>query len=212
MKFEDRIHQKLKELNISAADVTRKTHNVVTKANMSQWLSGSGSPNIFKCYALAKALDTTVDWLVSGKLPPPIKPVDFPPEYEVYKKYPILGWIQAGGWSSELDLTNSDTEYGISPYVGSDNAFILRVVGESMSPEFMPGDMILVEPDSQPGNGDFVIARLSNTNEATFKQLIIESDGKMLKALNPDWPERFIPINGECLIIGVVKGKWKSYS
>ncbi|MCC7918282.1 LexA family transcriptional regulator, partial [Escherichia coli] len=49
-----------------------------------------------------------------------------------------------------------------------------------------------------------VIARLDGTNEATVKKLVIDGHQKFLVPLNPRYPN--IPINGNCLIIGVVKG------
>lgn len=211
MEFEDRINQKLKELNMKPAEVVRLTKNVVTKANMSQWLSGKGMPTILKCYALAKALQTTTDWLISGKLPPLITPIDLPPEYAVYKKYPLLGWGQVSDWREIMGCSKVNMEYIASPHNASEEAFVLKVAGESMQPEFMNGDMILIDPTRLPNNGDFVIAKFTYNKESTFKQLVIESDGKMLKTLNPDWPERFTPINNECEIIGTVVGKWKIY-
>ncbi|WP_263203922.1 MULTISPECIES: S24 family peptidase [unclassified Shewanella] len=43
-----------------------------------------------------------------------------------------------------------------------------------------------------------------NENQATFKQLIIDGNKKYLKALNPDWPNKFVEINGNCTIVGKV--------
>jgi len=50
-------------------------------------------------------------------------------------------------------------------------------------------------------NNSLVIAKLSDSNEATFKRLIIDGGQKYLKGLNPQWP--MVPINGNCKIIGV---------
>ncbi|MFT6348246.1 MAG: SOS-response transcriptional repressor LexA [Psychromonas sp.] len=48
------------------------------------------------------------------------------------------------------------------------------------------------------------LSRLYDENEATFKQLIIESGHKFLKATNPTWPTPIQVINGNCTIVGVV--------
>jgi SOS-response transcriptional repressor LexA len=53
-------------------------------------------------------------------------------------------------------------------------------------------------------NGKIVVARLDGTNEATVKKLVIDGHQKFLVPLNPRYPN--IPINGNCIIIGVVKG------
>jgi SOS-response transcriptional repressor LexA len=73
-----------------------------------------------------------------------------------------------------------------------------------MSPLFNEGELIFIDPDVEPTNGKYVIARLDGENEATFKQLIIESGHKFLKAANPNWPTQIQPINGDCTIVGVV--------
>nr|MBF4396130.1 LexA family transcriptional repressor [Vibrio anguillarum] len=51
-------------------------------------------------------------------------------------------------------------------------------------------------------NGNLVVAKLDNVNEATFKKLVVDSGQKYLKPLNPNYP--LLPINGNCKIIGVV--------
>ncbi len=73
-----------------------------------------------------------------------------------------------------------------------------------MSPTFHDGELIFVDPEVQPINGKYVIARLDDENEATFKWLIIEGGHKFLKAANPAWPTQIQPINGNCTIVGVV--------
>jgi len=45
------------------------------------------------------------------------------------------------------------------------------------------------------------VAKLSDSNEATFKRLVIDGAQKYLKGLNPAWP--LVSINGNCKIIGV---------
>jgi SOS-response transcriptional repressor LexA len=49
-----------------------------------------------------------------------------------------------------------------------------------------------------------VVVRLDESNEATFKQLIIEEGKQYLKALNPDWPNRIIEVDEEATICGVI--------
>lgn len=82
---------------------------------------------------------------------------------------------------------------------------MLRVVGESMLPEYTPGRLIFVDPERAAKGGDDVIAIMIETGEATFKRLVEEpGSGKLLKALNPAWHEPYIAINGNCRIVGVV--------
>lgn len=86
----------------------------------------------------------------------------------------------------------------------------LTVVGQSMysptgSQSFNDGDLLYIDPQKQPVNGSFVVAKSTDTDGEVFRQLAIGSDGKRyLKALNPLWPEPIIPMNPSASISGVV--------
>lgn len=80
---------------------------------------------------------------------------------------------------------------------------MLRIKGISMEPKFHAGELIFVDPNAEPVNGSYVVAALEGTDEATFKQLIIEDRHMLLKALNPDWPDRIIKLDRRATICGV---------
>ena len=73
-----------------------------------------------------------------------------------------------------------------------------------MEPKFHEGDLIFVDPNASAEHGKYVVVRIDASNEATFKQLIIEEGNQYLKALNPDWPNRIIEIDEEASICGVI--------
>ena len=56
-----------------------------------------------------------------------------------------------------------------------------------------------------------MVVRLDESNEATFKQLIIEEGKQYLKALNPDWPNRIIEVDEEATICGVIVFKGEGF-
>ncbi|MGL5177990.1 MAG: LexA family protein, partial [Aeromonas veronii] len=51
----------------------------------------------------------------------------------------------------------------------SDNTFGLVVVGDSMAPDFLEGDVLVIDPNVDPLPGDFVVAK-NGQDEATFKR------------------------------------------
>lgn len=66
--------------------------------------------------------------------------------------------------------------------------------------------MILVAPDIEPRHGQYVVARMTDTNEATFKQLVRDAGELFLKPLNPSYPTK--PIDDAWEVVGtVVDGK-----
>ena len=124
---------------------------------------------------------------------------------------PLVSWVQAGAWSEINEVRECDATRYMCPVNSSDKTFALKVQGVSMEPKFYEGDLIFVDPEAECIHGSYVVARLDDNNEATFKQLIIESGQKFLKAANPNWPEQLIPINGNCTLVGKVVFAGKSF-
>jgi SOS-response transcriptional repressor LexA len=117
---------------------------------------------------------------------------------------PLISWVQAGAWSEISEIKAYDADRYMCPVNCSDLTFVLKVQGVSMEPKFYEGDLIFVDPEAECIHGSYVVARLDDDNQATFKQLIIEGNQKFLKAANPNWPEQLIPINGNCTLVGKV--------
>jgi SOS-response transcriptional repressor LexA len=84
----------------------------------------------------------------------------------------------------------------------------LRVSGESMEPDYRNGDIIYVDPDIAAVHGKDVVVRLVDRNETTFRRLVVESELRYLKPLNPNWPDKYIHIPADARIVGVVVGKY----
>ena len=120
--------------------------------------------------------------------------------------HPLISWVQAGNWYeiSESFVPAYGAELLPCPVCCSPESFVLRVRGSSMEPKFHEGDLIFVDPNVSPDHGKYVVVRLDESNEATFKQLIIEEGKQYLKALNPDWPNRIIEVDEEATICGVI--------
>ena len=69
--------------------------------------------------------------------------------------------------------------------------FALRVLGDSMAPEFAEGTVIIVEPTGVLEGGCYVVAK--SNSEYLFRQLIIEKGNWFLKPLNDKYPTVEIP-------------------
>lgn len=88
--------------------------------------------------------------------------------------------------------------------------YILRIRGDAMTnpsgrPSFHPGDLIMVDPDREPEDGSFVVARIGD--EQVLRKLTTENGKRYLKALNPAWPD--IPLDDGVVICGGVTFKWE---
>ena len=65
------------------------------------------------------------------------------------------------------------------------------VLGDSMEPEFVEGEVIVIEPEGLATDGSFVLAQLAG--EWIFRQLLRRGEGWRLQALNPAYPAADIP-------------------
>jgi len=128
------------------------------------------------------------------------------PGPDVRGLHPLISWVQAGEWAEiagNFELGDAE-DLLPCPVRCSPDTFVLRVRGESMEPKFHDGDLIFVDPQVAAVSGRYVVARLEESHEATFKQLIVEEERQYLKALNPDWPHRIIEVNTKATICGVI--------
>ena len=69
--------------------------------------------------------------------------------------------------------------------------FALMVLGASMAPEFVEGEIIVAEPEGLASDGSFVVAELDDGWE--LRQLARVADGWELRTLDPAWPAVAMP-------------------
>ena len=69
--------------------------------------------------------------------------------------------------------------------------FALRVLGDSMEPEFRDGNIIIIDSAAAVESGCYVLAQVDG--EYIFRQLIIENNRYVLRALNEGYEEIEVP-------------------
>lgn len=119
---------------------------------------------------------------------------------------PVVGWVQAGKFEPAEDggfPPGAADEYVYSDIKGR-NLFALRVENDSMETLFHEGDILVVNPNIKPESGDYVIARLSDEGEATFKKLVEKEGIVILRPLNPAYEDIILGPDTHFEIIGKV--------
>lgn len=123
---------------------------------------------------------------------------------------PILGRIAAG-----QPLLAAGHLEGTLPlprsWVPGEEAFLLRVTGESMAPLLLPGDLVMVRVQPRVGRGEIAVVLVDE--EATVKRVYEEAGGLVLKGDNPDFTTlRFPPEEAAEMvqILGKVVGVYRS--
>lgn len=135
---------------------------------------------------LARALDCAPLDILADAPPGAVGPV---------RALPVIDSVQAGDWTPPADPYAKGHGMALvypATQVGP-RAFALEIRGDSMEPEFHAGDRVIVDPDVAPLPGDYVVAKLEDEQEATFKKFRPRGGrGKSamieLVPLNPDWP------------------------
>jgi SOS-response transcriptional repressor LexA len=123
-----------------------------------------------------------------------------------FRQVPLIDLVQAGGYGETVDpyQPGDGREWLVCPVRCGPRTFALKVDGHSMEPRYHDADIIFVDPDVPAAQGSDVVARLDSSNEATFKQLDIESRRRYLRPLNPQFSA--IEITEETRIVGAVIG------
>ena len=184
----------------------------VEPQSVQQWISGRTSPRGYRIKALAALLDVE-PWELLGIADDEARngPAGSWRSASGVRRVPRLSWVSAGQFR-EVEAPSSLQEieaWDIPSEPLGHGAFSLRVEGDSMEPEFPQGCIIFVEPQAQALNGDYVVVALDDTNQATFKQLVIDGARRYLKPLNPRYP--IIPVERDARICGVVREMRKAY-
>lgn len=201
----DRIKSRRKELKLTQKDLATALKGVSHVA-VSQWESSTTKPNSENILDLSTVLQCDISWLLRGNGESNVLPASLG-----MTKVPLISYIQAGQWTGIDDFreTCGDYEYILTDLDVSENAFALEIKGDSMNPDFIEGDVVIIDPTEQPNAGEFVAA-INGDYEATFKKYRpledLDEHGRQhfeLIALNPDY-HKLSTLKQEIRIIGTM--------
>ncbi len=202
-----RLNHAMKLTGITQSELARRIG--IKQQSISQICSGKSVRSRYTMQ-VAEALGVNPHWLGTGDGVIGLNGEKTEIGPDVTGKIPLINWIQAGDWTEiSHKFSYGDAEEWREMTDKANKAcFALRVKGDSMEnptgkKSIPEGAIIVVDPDMVFKSGSLVIARLDESVEATFKQLVIDGHHRYLKPLNPQYPA--IPINKNCIIIGVVK-------
>jgi SOS-response transcriptional repressor LexA len=201
-KFKEVLRKRLDELGWTYEDLARRVG--VVGVYVSRIVQGRQVPSDEVIYKLASALDLELERLILlaryEKAPEPVKPV-----YERLARRRAaehLGDV-SGFDNIEMAALGHGREI---PQVGMVQAgeFAASEDGDSMEPDFRERDVLIVNPNLEAQNGDYVIAKLTDDNEATFKKLVIHDNLIILRPLNARYEDMVITDTSRVQIVGKV--------
>ena len=170
---------------------------------------GRKSPSFDKVMKLLRAymVDTNEFLRETGYLPQNVEPL----ETENLYKVPLVSWVVAETLdNSGYSIDREDPEEWITSDVQGRNMFGLKVMDDSMQPEFHEGDIIIVSPCEMPGHDDYVVVK-NNESVTALRQLKRYGRTRVLHPLNPKYPDMEFSQRDRFKIIGKVVEKKKRY-
>lgn len=145
----------------------------------------------------SKVVDLKLDVLLGGKVDPLSNARPVPASSRRLCRVPVVSWARAG----ESDFNYDDLAAFLDETVESEcldeNAFALIVEGDSMEPLLLAGDRVVFSPNTEPRNGDVVVARLRESGGVMVKRFHRtgpEGATARLSSANPNYAPRDIPL------------------
>lgn len=168
-------------------------------------------PSLETFIKVAAAMNMKLDDLLSAV--DENQPIAIPPNTNIEphipsagSRIPVYGCIPAGVPLEAIDCIEGYVDIPAEWLAKGDEYFGLRVKGDSMSPKYLDGDLIILrrQPDCESGQDAAVRV---NGDEATLKKVVKLMDGIMLQPLNPEYTPRQYDYTSEDFpieIMGVV--------
>jgi SOS-response transcriptional repressor LexA len=192
----NRIKIRMKELDMTQEVLARKLG--VTRGAVTHYLAGRRVPPLRQFQKLAAVLKVDPAWLQFGTSEESKRNIKKTTEKEklepIQNRIPILSWEQVSEFITAPKMANDIEEFLPHFYTDKTNWYALRVKGDAMTAplgnikSFHEGNILIIDPDKNPSHGDYVIALLPFSKEATFKQYVIDGGIRYLKPLNPQYP------------------------
>ncbi len=107
---------------------------------------------------------------------------------------PVISWVHAGLYAEAVDLwpigISGEEVVVYATKTVSGHAFGLEVIGDSMSPRYLPGDIIIVDPEIRCDNGAPCVVWLNG--EVSFKRFWETETEIRLQPTNDRYPIQII--------------------
>jgi len=154
----------------------------IASGTIAMWETNKRKPDFDTLTKIADHFNVSVDYLLGKeKKTPDYSEVNNIISFDSFKQIPILGTIACG--EPILAEENIEGYTNIEQDIHAD--FALRCKGDSMSPKFLDGDIVLIRQQPTVENGQ--IAAVLIGTEATLKHVYLSPNDIMLTADNPQY-------------------------
>lgn len=172
---------------ISVSALARRAGLDSTAFNKSKRTSPGGKPRWPSTESLARVLDVAgISFVEFAGL------VGRSSDGALIRRIPIIGYAQAGleGYFDYGGFpVGSGWDEVVIPDLSDEHAYALEIAGDSMSPVYRDGDIVVVSPAEQVRRGDRVVVK-RQSGEVMAKQLLRQTANRLelmsVNSLHPD--------------------------
>ena len=182
--FQNRLKKAMEMKNIKQVDLVEKTG--LDKTLINKYLAGITNARQQKLTKLADALGVNEVWLMGYDVP---MQRDLTIVTSLASKSAVVfvyGSIPAGIPMECIEDIIDTEEIPVDMLKGGKQYFGLKVKGNSMEPEYLDGDTLILEKADDCESGDDCVVMV-NGNDGTFKRVIKNKDGIILQPLNAEY-------------------------
>ena len=188
MKFGERVNKAMQKLHWGPKDLEQLTK--VADSTISALVRrGSDRSNykeeIIKGFPAEKI---SHDWLREeiGDMIPSTPTLEHAGRMPPASFVAVVGMAKMGedGYYEEISSMQGSGDGRIETYSKDKNAYALKVRGDSMSPAIRDGWFVVVEPNSSPTVGEYVLVKLKNGQRMVKELLYERSDSIAVMSIN----------------------------
>lgn len=202
MNIKEKIGQRIMNER-KAKGLTRKALAELTSelkvSRINNYERGDRTPGPTEIKLLAEALEVSASYLMcltdnrEGKMTKSLGMGALIPVLDFKQAVDPATFIQKIKEDVDTKVEFIPVSTAVSDNIGK-NAFALQIKDESMMPEFRINDVLIVDPDTSPKPGDFVVALIEGEQEVIvrkYKQLSASREVREFEliALNEDWAD-----------------------
>lgn len=197
--FANRLKKGLEYNNMKPVELANRTG--INKSLISNYLSGAFKAKQDKVNMIAETLGVSEGWLMGYDVSmdrnwledenSDVSEINIDNARYIETtvktiKIPVLGKVPAGVPIEAIEDIIGYEEIPALMVKNGDNYFALKIDGDSMYPDYKTGDIIVIRQQNDCNSGDDCVVMV-NGNDATFKRVIKQEKGIILKPLNNNY-------------------------
>lgn len=157
-------------------------HTGIPQPTIYRILTGeTGNPRVATLTSLAKHFRVSLEALQSTDMRQNEVTTTPIPISQPFRQVPVVGHVKGGpdGYLEELEYPPGQGDGHVEYPARDDNAYALRVKGDSMRPRIRPGEFVILEPNHRACPGDDVVV-IAIDGRKLLKELLYERNGDVV--------------------------------